>query len=87
LSEAPAVANKYRFMPSMVPGVYVLFDAATLTRVPGEVTVSTESPRVYTYTRHLPVPGRKPELVSITASSVRELSQKIDDYFNNGDSQ
>ena len=71
----------------MFPGLYAVFDTATTTRIPGDVTVQMPTkpgePRVLTYTRPFPkTKGRtKPELVSFTATSVKELSQKIDDYF------
>lgn len=72
-----------KFMPCIEPGVYAVFHTDGTTRVPGTVTVSQNLPRVFTYQRELPAKGKKPKLVSFTGTSVRELSEKIDQYFSN----
>lgn len=78
--------NKYRFSETPEENVYAVFEVDTGLRCPGLVTVSTsDGARLLTYRRELPPdPGkRKPMLVKmIEARSVKEMSLKLDRYFN-----
>ena len=80
--------TKYKFLPSMTPGLYAVFHRETDTRVPGIVSPGThEGKRRLTYDRELPPEkkGGRHKHISFTAASVAEMSEKVERYFATGE--
>jgi hypothetical protein len=77
--------NKYRFLPSNIPGHWYVLETLTGTRVPGLVTMKPDAvgdPHRLCWKRELPQGGRrKPVVAALSAGTVGELSEKLDRFF------
>jgi hypothetical protein len=71
--------NKYRFLPSNVPNAYAVFDAATMTRVPGLVSRNPDNGQL-TFQRQQKIGDRR-VTDTLSADRVADMSTIIDKYF------